>query len=72
MRNDSLILSTGTMDGKIFIKTLPEGRPTDLYFFSFSDVNIVISAPNIYDCLELQAITVSQDSLAARYKTKTN
>lgn len=35
MRNDSLILSTWSMDGKIFIKTLPEGRPTDLYFFLF-------------------------------------
>ena len=27
MRNDGSILSVWTMDGKIFIKTSPEGRP---------------------------------------------
>ena len=27
MRNDGLILSVWTMDGKIFVKTSPEGRP---------------------------------------------
>jgi len=30
MRNDGLILSVWTMDGKIFIKTSPEGRPTKI------------------------------------------
>ena len=28
MRNDGLILNVLTMDGKIVIKTSPEGRPT--------------------------------------------
>ena len=30
MRNEGLILSVWTMDGKIFIKTSPEGRPTKI------------------------------------------
>ena len=30
MRNNGLILSVWTMDGKIFIKTSPEGRPTKI------------------------------------------
>jgi len=30
MRNDGLLLSVWTMDGKIYVKTSPEGRPTQI------------------------------------------
>ena len=52
MRNEGLILSVWTMDGKIFIKTSPEGRPTKINELEDLDYLKILNNEHLFQNLE--------------------